>query len=275
MMNALTPEKSNIERKEDLAGMWMIGGMLAVFAGVVIETVPEFLGTSGVLLLAHRIGGGLVASGLAVEFVVQLIASKYNRVLREINASLIAETNGLAARAEQAAAEATLARAKLEHRYAARRITGPTNEALRELLPRYAGKRVDIFLFDTHVTEVKMLGDMLHIIFLSCGWDSRLWVSRGDKMTDIGFTFGIASEAAMTEEDPQPIARELAKILNRSDIPTSVSVGGFSRQAPVSVTGDQGWNPNDVASLRIEIGEKTVVTTLDLLAAYVENDPRK
>jgi hypothetical protein len=70
----------------------------------------------------------------------------------------------------------------------------------------------------------------------------------------------------MTEEDPQPIAHELVPIFNEGDISTSVSVGGFSRKHEVSVTGDREWDPNDVASLRIEIGAKAVVSTLDFFA---------
>lgn len=106
-MNALRNEKSELEHKEDVAERWMWFGMFLVFVGVLLETVPEFIGTSGWFLsLAHRYGSSTVTVGLAIEFVVELIASKYKGRLKEINAALIAETQERAALAEQRAAEA-------------------------------------------------------------------------------------------------------------------------------------------------------------------------
>ena len=101
IMNPLNTEKSVLEDKEVVAGRWMYGGMVAVLIGVIVETIPDFFGTIGILASAHRIGGSLVALGLGVEFVIEFRVSKYRDRLREINATLIAETVTRAAQAEE------------------------------------------------------------------------------------------------------------------------------------------------------------------------------
>src|SRR4051794_4433148 len=121
MMNALKTEKSEFERKEDAIGIWMYGGMVLVLAGVIIETIPEFFGATGIFHIAHRVGGSTVAVGLGVEFVAEFFASRYQSKLRDINGRLISETDERAAKAEQAAA-------KLRREAEPRRLTGAQRE---------------------------------------------------------------------------------------------------------------------------------------------------
>jgi hypothetical protein len=195
MMNALKNEIGELEKQADRLEHWLFGSILVVVVGLIAEYVPDLLGsTARIANAVRKIGEFLVIVGVVGELVIHSRASRYETRIRKLNDEIFTDSERRIAELNARAEQDRLARVQLERRYAARRISGPMYEALCKVLPRYSGKRVDIFLLDRHVTEVDMLGRMLHIIFSNCGWDSRLWFSRGDKMTDIGLHSGLRAK---------------------------------------------------------------------------------
>jgi hypothetical protein len=145
-MNAVNGEKSTLEAWESALDMWMYGGMVAVLAGVIIEIVPDFLSSGSWLMsVAHRIGGSILALGLLDEFVVDIKVRKCRARLKEIANSEFGEILTRAVQAENAAAEANLARAKLEERVirrsVSRNLNGEEERSLIDLLRKHSGQK--------------------------------------------------------------------------------------------------------------------------------------
>jgi hypothetical protein len=135
--------------------------------------LARFFGASGILRLGHRIGGGLVSVGLAVEFVVQLFASEYAGRLREINASLIADTYAQAKTAERAAAEADLKRVQLERWMADRVLSDEESNELVANLSRFAGQKISIRAFPPE-HEPYVFAATISIALRRAGWQTEV-----------------------------------------------------------------------------------------------------
>jgi hypothetical protein len=249
-----------------LEGVVIFGGAL-VIVGLVIESGPEIWRAILTWTWPGRgpIGSAIITMGVALEVGLGIFLTlDAKRAEREAKERI--------ALAEKETAEANLARAELGRRFAPRWIGGVTHDELLKMLSRYADKRVDIVLFDVHVGVVTWLGDTLYVIFSNSGWDSRLWEAVGTKMTDVGFTLAYTTDAMVSDRDLPEIAKGVSAILNRGGIPTAISVRSRLPD-PVSISprsGLQQWDQNDVASLRIEIGERSIETTPDLSAAIAK-----
>lgn len=245
---------------------WMVGGGLLIEYGKeIIDCFVNWhrpsLALLGGVVVTAAVFGEVLFSRLVVatsDEISRLADSDVAQAYRDA-----AEALESARKAEQAAAEANLARLTLEQRYAARRISAVTYDDMKKALAPHAGKRVDIFLFDGYLTEVRMLAEMVYAAFKVSDWRVGLWtVTSGEKMNDVGFTIATAAELRLGGEF-RPIAQELAALLKRDGVSNCIAVGGFSSNGVFTVTGEQTWDPNDIAPLRIEIAEKPLVSTVD------------
>ncbi|MGL5935129.1 MAG: hypothetical protein ACRCZI_05855 [Cetobacterium sp.] len=185
IMNAPDTEQSILEKKEGRADAWMYCGMVLVLLGVVIETVPAFLGEKGILHHAHKFGGSMVALGLAIEFAAEAAASKYRAKLKELSETALSEIRERAARAEQAAAEATLAaeqerlaRVKIEERLADRRLTPEQHQRIVAALGRFRGQQVAVVLYMLS-TESKKLSEQIQTALTSAHWQVNVHSHMG------------------------------------------------------------------------------------------------
>ena len=104
--------------------------------------------------VAHRVGGSIVALGLLDEFIVDIKARRCRALLKVISDTAFGEVLTRAARAEQAAAEANLARVRIEEKFKPRRLNKDAVDVLVENLKQYKDLRIDVFVFDNHLTEV-------------------------------------------------------------------------------------------------------------------------
>ena len=85
MINDHKGEIHALERRERFLDFGMYAGMAMVFAGVVVENLPEFISSAAwVSLLENRVGGSAIAIGLAVEFLVDVMLHKLRSRLKEI-----------------------------------------------------------------------------------------------------------------------------------------------------------------------------------------------
>jgi hypothetical protein len=117
-MNAHT--KTDLEHRLDSLDALMLWAIAGVAIGLILELVFGFL-SFDIPHAMRLIGSALVTIGVSAEFVIELRHRKWSTLLNSITDRLLeglrketAAANERAAKAEQAAAEANLARVKLE-----------------------------------------------------------------------------------------------------------------------------------------------------------------
>jgi hypothetical protein len=162
---------------------WMVG------VGLVVEYWQEIVEcfTKRQLPPLPLVGGLVVTLGVLGEVWFSRLASKTAEEISERADSDVAlakkgaaEAYERALNAEKEAAEANLARAKLEQRMRPRMILGPESDKFKELLIPHAGKWVDIMVFDQHVQEATNLAWQFLSLFRSAGWNVRMWEPIGN-----------------------------------------------------------------------------------------------
>jgi hypothetical protein len=127
------------ERWAEVFG-WAVGG------GLVIEYGKEIVDC---FVNWHRpslalVGAVLVTAGVFGEVFFSRLTVHTSRKLQERADSDIAQANERAARAEQASAEANLARVRLERQIAGRDIASDERNEIAEKLRTFAGQRIEI-----------------------------------------------------------------------------------------------------------------------------------
>jgi hypothetical protein len=164
------------------------------------------------------------------------------------------------------AAEANLARVKIEQRMSPRKIGDQEHHELIRLLSASAGQTVDIVVFDHHIQETKYFGGRIFGLFCGAKWKCRLWESRAAKYRIPGTSLLIVSGEGHVEEFKY-LANTLAELLNRSGVDCAVSPDRFGCKGEFT-PGDfhlDGEHPPQymglriVAPFRIQIGAKQVV----------------
>ncbi len=252
-MNATNEEKSTLEARESALDMWMYGGMVAVLAGVIIEIVPDFVSShSWLVSVSHRVGGSMLALGLLDEFVVDIKVRKCRARLKEIADIEFGEVLTRATQAEEAAAEANLARVRIEAKLASRKLNKAARAELVELLKPYAGKHVDIVLFDHHNMEVDLFGASIQEVFQAAGWTSRVLIPSGSRIPGRAVTITFAKDARADERaELYSIADSFASVLTKCGICPTVFIEGFTMSEEILF--------ENAASFRIQVGQINVV----------------
>jgi hypothetical protein len=176
--------------------------------------------------LLSQLGRFLVIVGVAGELVVSIRASRVETDLREESNAILAHANERAANAERIAAEANLARVKLEQRMRSRSIFGAGYNTLKELLVSRSGTTVDLVLFDHHVLETASFTRQLIATLKSTGWKIRVWKSRKAVYRVPGPSTMVIA-ALEHEKEYSAFADDLARELTALQVDCSVSLGGF------------------------------------------------
>jgi hypothetical protein len=174
----------------------VFAGLLVVF-GLLMESWPEIkLAISEGRFPKLTVTGGIIVTvGVLIEVVLGIfITQRANRAQSQAN-ERVANALERAGIAEQQAAEANLARVKIEQRLAPRKISAEILRKLVELLKPHAGKRVDVCVFDSHVLEVYQLARNLQGAFSSAGWNAKLWLTSGLDQIGAGVVFATAIES--------------------------------------------------------------------------------
>lgn len=156
----------------------IVAGFL-VFGGLLMESWPELK-----LAWAERrfpnltvTGGIIVAVGVLAEVILGIfITQRANRTQSAAKERV--------ARAEQATAEANLARLKIEEQlFKPHVLMGDTLKEFLEIINAYTGrKRVDVFVYDQHIGDVRMLADSINSAFLVAGWNSKMWIGPDPRL---------------------------------------------------------------------------------------------
>jgi uncharacterized transporter YbjL len=60
-----------LEKEQTRADGSMLGAILAVVMGLLIETIPEFLGSENILQLGHKVGAVFVTIGVMAELAIE------------------------------------------------------------------------------------------------------------------------------------------------------------------------------------------------------------
>jgi len=177
----------------------------------------------------------------------------------------VAELQERTAKAEKDAAEANLARVRLERKFKPRDLDLGASRDLEKALIPYAGTRIDIFAFDSHLQEVSAFAYVLISVCRRAGCDCKLWMPSTTMPRMMGASVVLATALESTPEENElfsPIAMALAQSLARSDIKVNAAIHGFSKKysnEPQPAPGFRPWNEDDVASFRIQIVEKALL----------------
>lgn len=270
--------RSALESWADRLSHWTVAYTAIVVLGLAIEYLPEityFLKACVAETVRphseqlRQFGGLLVIVGVAGELLVAVRAARVETDLREESNSAVARAHERAATAEKIAAEANLARFKIESQlFKPHVLTEEATIALREILNAYSGtKRVDVFMFDSHMTDVSALANSINAVFSSAGWKSNLWIGTEPRMTGAEAVFSVPRELPLHDPENQALqqlSNRCGAILWGLEIGSCISVGGFSSSntAPRPSGGWGLWNPNDVAMFRIQIGQRQLTSGL-------------
>jgi hypothetical protein len=258
---------SYIDRLEialTLAGVIVVSGLLVedgpdLWAAITERRFPPW----GV------IGGLLVSIGVLFEVVIAFVIA---RIAKRIDALSSAEVENTrrdasaaierAAKAEQAAAEADLARARIEEQlYKPHALNEQQIAELSDLLKPYAGRSVDVFIFDGHINDVLDLALAVATAFESGGWKPKVWMGAEPRIWGDEVTLAVARESlfehSRNSNDLSSVFAAISGFLSNMGITVSVGALGFSAENSAKpFMGGAEWDPGDVAPCRVQVGQR-------------------
>ena len=173
--------KQALEKSVGRLGKWLHFFTGLVTLGLILEYAPDIIEAFRTRQIPSRllIGGVLITVGVAGELFVGFFASRKDTALREENDSLVARANERAALAEQAAAEANLARVKIEERLADRILSDSQLASIVEKVKQFAGQEYDANTYwDSR--EPLNLAERISVALNEAGW--KLVHVRGQTM---------------------------------------------------------------------------------------------
>jgi len=135
---------------------------------------------------------------------------------------------------------------------------------LERVLAEYAGKRIDVYAWDTHSLEVRILADSFNSIFLRAGLISVLWhVGAGVRMAGDDSTFGVARDAKPDEKEKlERIGWAIGGPVSDSSMKFLQSIGEFATtdpHVPNTMRGCSHEAIEDVAPIRLQIVQRVLV----------------
>jgi HAMP domain-containing protein len=254
----------SIRRMERLSTV--AGGTVVI--GVLIEVWPDILGS----FLAHRvphletIGAIIVAFGVAIEVLMASRIARKSESIQELADREIAEVYDRAKHAEKEAAEANLARAKIEQRMQPRTISAEGSEEIKELLGKHSKKHLDVVVFDQYIPETAFFAAQVFALFRSAEWHVSQYEPIGGQHRIPGPPLIIAAAIGAPSEFRE-LALSIHELLSALDIECGLRLESFGglpgeftpgtfrlmRNEPLRVFGATNLGP-----LRIQIGEKTI-----------------
>jgi hypothetical protein len=252
---------------------WALTAGLVVVIGLLIESGPELVHsiicrewpahtTSGNLIVVLGVAGEVIFSWRAVR------AARRAELEAERN---IVEIRERTANAEKDAAEANLARVRIEEALFKPHILDEKSLlGFAKILIEYTGrKRVDVFVYDSHIVDVLVLADSINAGFITANWNSKMWVGAEPRIMGTEVTFSIARECPLQADEGralQGLCSQLGFVLSKLGIGSSTSLGGFSTVQSAlptkPLTGWGIWDPKDVATLRVQVGQRQLTSTL-------------
>jgi hypothetical protein len=244
----------------------VFAGVLVV-VGLLLESGPEMWQSFVKRQIPARdvVGGALVALGVFSEVSIGIFISRSAKREKMESDSIIAATGERAAEALKTAAEANLARAKIEQRMKPRILTEEGRQTLKDLLTAYSQMSVDIVVFDHHIAETLRFADQITSVFATANWRVvRQWESRKATYRIPGSSVLIALGIGHVTNESLDLAEKVARVLAAVDIDCGVSPATFGCkgdfepgdfqlkfQKPLVVMGIRS-----VAPFRIQIGAK-------------------
>jgi hypothetical protein len=253
---------------------------LLVVIGLLMESGPEAWTAIITRIWPHRevTGNALVIMGVFSEVAIGLFIARSAKRAQLQAESEIAETKDRAAQAEKAAAESNLARMRIEEElFKPHVLSAEAETELIKLLRGPGRRRVDVFVYDHHISEVSQLADSLKAVFVSAGWNTKMWLGAEPRIEGPEVTFCIAKECASDSDQGhklQKLTGLLSAVLFRLSIRAGISINGFSvdpvgaSRLPLRPIGGWGvWNPNDVAMFRVQVGRRQFSSDLFIQTA--------
>jgi hypothetical protein len=246
---------------------WAVAGAgVLVVVGLLMECGPEIKAAIIARRLPSRdiIGNLIVTVGVAFEVLFSFLIARYAGRLQVLANAEIAVAQERIASLNLLAEQERLARVRLEQKFSARKITDESAARLERLLVEYAGMRIDVYAWDSHSMEVRILADTMNAILLKAGLRSVLWhVGAGVRMAGDDITFGVARDVAADEKAKlQSLGWALGGPILDSSIKFTVSIGGFATTDPHVPNTMFGWSPesiDDTAPARLQIVQRVVV----------------
>lgn len=254
-----TSEKHKLERKQDRLAAWFKGFTALVVVGLVVEYLPDIIHAVRTRIFPLNISGALLITiGVAGELLIEFISSRTETRLREMNDSIIADALKRVAELNLLAEQERLARVRIEEKFKWRKLDEPQRRELTDAMKLHAGTRIDIFAFDSHITEVMILADSLSAACKTAGCKCKLVMAgAGYRMSGGSVSVGCAREATVEEQKQfSLITTAIGIVLGRAGIRISYGFGAYSKTdklVPNAVAVFEPWDPDDVAPFRIQV----------------------
>lgn len=250
----------------------------AVVVGVLVEVAPDLVKSIATPRwpTLETLGAIVVAVGVSLEVVMASRIARKSELIQEAANKEIALINERAENAGRQAADANLARVKIEERLrqlsTGRKISGEARANIKAILGELTDRSVDIFLFDEHWLEGKLFADQLNSLFRESGWESKVWVCAGGRLGVGSLTIAVATEEFTPAGRIGPLqnaAGALAHALNRSGIEVTMLGEGFDRTKevlPWHILDHSMWDSALASKLRIEVSPLQHVPFRDQLS---------
>ena len=196
-----------------------IAGAIVVF-GLLVEYGPEFVDSFRNLRIPSRnaIGGLLITLGVAAEVLCGIFIARYAKQAQEFADLDIARALERAAVAEKEAAEANLARLKIEARFADRVLNDPQLASLIEKIKPFAGQEYDANTYwDSR--EPLALAERISVALNWAGWKLIHVVGQTMLPEKTGVLVYVHVEA---QEETKKAAIVLVSALNAEGIATEL-----------------------------------------------------
>ncbi len=150
----LARRKEALENSIDSLGGWLIGFTAVVVIGLFIELyhlIAHLSITHDWWELVDSVGTGVVAAGVSGELLIEFLARRKERKLRNVNADIDNDYQGKLTAANERIAELNLqseqerlARVKIEERLAPRTLNSTQVATMIEKLTRFTGQAFEI-----------------------------------------------------------------------------------------------------------------------------------
>lgn len=266
MGRPIKTEREKLDHQLEWFERWIVISGFAVAAGVFTEIGPKVFKRQ---VDSEVIGAAIVILGVAAEVILAFLASRKSSRIQEIADAETAAANQRAAEALERAANADLARVRLENKFQSRVLKEGTGAKLAEEVSRWkslcpnTSHRVDIFIHDLGRIEVAFFSESLNKALHAAGIDSRMWPAGGDPRMGRDVTILQAKDCPANEKMPiHLLTAAIAAALMSQGILCSHEPDAFLTTDGPSLIGghSQRWDPADVAKLRIQIQEKELVS---------------
>lgn len=209
-------EREKLDNRLKWAQHWLEAAGAVVVFGLLVEYGPQiWQSIKACRTLPREVTGGvLITLGVAVEVFLGILIARYSDCLQTLAQFDVAKAIERSAKAEQAAAEANLARVQLERRLTKRDLSDEQRDAMAEKLSKFAGQNISIRAFPIN-NESMWFATVVCIALKQADWHVELTtLNTGCGIYADGFVL-LSTSDERTQEAGKALLIELSRNAGR------------------------------------------------------------